>query len=183
MPDLAFAATIKRRGPGTWSYVDVPRSDSAKLGTRARVAVRGTVNDVPVRTSLFPTGTGAFTMVVNAEVRAAANAEEGDPVTVRLALDTASRTVRTPNDLGKTLRTSAKGRAYWDQLSFSHRKEYVGWLAGTKNPETRARRVRAAIRRLSDGQPLSDSLGPGAGAASSSYRFPRRGVRGNVIVR
>jgi hypothetical protein len=156
MAALSFTTTIKRHGAGTWSYVDVPRSESAKLGTRARVAVRGTVNGVPVRTSLFPTGTGAFTMVINAEVRAAAKADEGDRVAIRLALDTAPRTVRTPSDLGKALRSSAKGKAYWDQLSFSHRKEYADWLAGTKNAETRARRVRAALRKLSAGVPLSD---------------------------
>jgi len=156
MAGLAFSATIKRHGPGTWSYLEVPRTETDRLGTRARVAVRGTVNGAPVRTSLLPDGDGGFTMVVNATTRSAAHADEGDRVVVRLEVDTARRTVRTPDDLARALRTSARARSTWGELSFSHRKEYVDWLRATKNPETRARRIRAALGRLERGDPLSD---------------------------
>jgi len=153
---MSFRATIRRHGPGSWSFIEVPRSESAKLGTRARVAVRGSVNGVAVRTSLFPTGDGAFTMVINATVRAGAHAEEGDPVAVLLDPDTAKRVIRPPTDLAALLKKTPSARRTWAGLSYSHRKEYVEWLRATKNPETRARRLRSAIERLASGAPLND---------------------------
>lgn len=37
-------------------------------------------------------------------------------------------------------------------LSFSHRRETVGWIAEAKRAETRERRIAATVRRLSEDQ-------------------------------
>jgi uncharacterized protein YdeI (YjbR/CyaY-like superfamily) len=39
------------------------------------------------------------------------------------------------------------------KLSYTHRREYVEWIAEAKRPETRARRVASAVQRARTGRP------------------------------
>ena len=43
-------------------------------------------------------------------------------------------------------------RAFFDGLSYSNKQSYVLWVEGTKNPETRARRVAQGVELLRSGQ-------------------------------
>jgi uncharacterized protein YdeI (YjbR/CyaY-like superfamily) len=52
------------------------------------------------------------------------------------------------------LKTHPKARRYFESLSPSHRRHYVGWIYMAKRPETREKRRREAIARLSAGQKL-----------------------------
>lgn len=47
--------------------------------------------------------------------------------------------------------TSSAKQAASDRLSFTHRREYVGWIEGAKRPETRAKRVVETVRRVREG--------------------------------
>jgi hypothetical protein len=71
----------------------------------------------------------------------------GDVVTVTVEADTAERTVEVPDDLRAAL-DEAGLSAKFDALSFTHRREYVQWVAEAKKPDTRARRVSQTIERL-----------------------------------
>lgn len=64
----------------------------------------------------------------------------------------ARQQVEAPPDLAKALAASAPARALWGELSYSHRKEYVGWIEEAKKAETRARRVEKAIEMMTAGQ-------------------------------
>lgn len=64
------------------------------------------------------------------------------------AVDTVRRTVRPPADLERGLKKNARAAAAFSRLSFTHRKEYVLWILSAKRPETRERRVAAAVSRL-----------------------------------
>jgi uncharacterized protein YdeI (YjbR/CyaY-like superfamily) len=43
---------------------------------------------------------------------------------------------------------------YFEGLTASHRRRYIGWIESGKREETRARRLKEAIRLLSAGKPL-----------------------------
>ena len=130
----------------------LPKKESAKFGTRSRVAVAGTINGFPFRSSIFPTGTGTqHYMVVNREMREGAGVKIGDRVKITLETDTAPRTVEVPADLKKALSKSKSARARFDQLAYSHRKEYVQWIEAAKRPETRSRRIEQVLARLTTG--------------------------------
>ncbi|HMF56980.1 MAG TPA: YdeI/OmpD-associated family protein [Pyrinomonadaceae bacterium] len=127
----------------------LPKKESAKFGTRARVAVAGTINGFPFRSSIFPTGTGTHYMAINREMRAGANVKIGDRVKITLETDTEPRTVEVPADLKKALSKSKPAHTRFEKLSYTHRKEYVQWVEGAKRQETRACRIEEVIKRLS----------------------------------
>ncbi len=58
------------------------------------------------------------------------------------------RFVEVPRDLARALRGAPAARAFFDGLSYTHRKDYATWVSGARRPETRARRVEDAIRLL-----------------------------------
>ena len=62
--------------------------------------------------------------------------------------DSASRTIRLPDDLAAALRTQQQLGNYFHSLAFSHKREYVEWIVTAKKPETRARRIQGTLERL-----------------------------------
>ena len=66
-----------------------------------------------------------------------------------VCVDRKNRVVTPPVDLQKLLDRSAKARAQFDTLSFTHRREYVKWIIEAKKPETRSARLAKTIDMLS----------------------------------
>jgi uncharacterized protein YdeI (YjbR/CyaY-like superfamily) len=65
-----------------------------------------------------------------------------------MEVDTVTRTVTIPDELEAALTRDTKAKAIFEGLSYSHRKEYVDWITSAKRPETRARRIDDAMRRI-----------------------------------
>jgi uncharacterized protein YdeI (YjbR/CyaY-like superfamily) len=115
------------------------------------------MNGFPFRSSLFPNGDGTHHMMVNKAMKTGAQAQAGDTVRVVLEPDTAPRTVETPPDLVAALATSPDAQARYEQLAYSHKKEYVEWIESAKKDETRARRVEQAVAMVLEGKRLKGS--------------------------
>jgi uncharacterized protein YdeI (YjbR/CyaY-like superfamily) len=62
--------------------------------------------------------------------------------------DDAPRVVEVPAELAKVFRTSKVAREFFGSLSYSHQREYVGYITEAKKPETRARRATRTIDML-----------------------------------
>ncbi len=139
---------VKLEGINGGAMISLPRRESVKFGVRGRVPVRGTLNGYPFRSSIFPTGDGGHYMAVNREVREGAQVKAGDRVQVIMETDAEPRTVELPPDLEKALAKSKAARTRFDQLSYTHRKEYVQWIEAAKRPDTRQRRLAQTIERL-----------------------------------
>jgi uncharacterized protein YdeI (YjbR/CyaY-like superfamily) len=60
----------------------------------------------------------------------------------------APRTVEPPHDLAKALGKNEAAKTMWDELAYSHKKEFVDAINAAKKPETRARRIDKAIEEL-----------------------------------
>ena len=131
-----FRAELKLEGK-TGTYVIVPLDVPAVFG-RARPPVRGTINGSPLRSTIAKYGDDYF-LVINRKVRQAAGVAAGETVELDLELDTKPRTVRVPKDLAAAL--DEKTRAAFDRMSYTHRREYVEWIADAKREETRRRRI------------------------------------------
>jgi uncharacterized protein YdeI (YjbR/CyaY-like superfamily) len=84
-------------------------------------------------------------------IQEAAGVSFGDTVTVSLELDTAPRTVELPPDLARELARDKNMRASWEKLSFTNKKEMALSLTEAKKPETRERRLMAALAKLRAG--------------------------------
>jgi hypothetical protein len=133
----------------------VPFDVEEAFGTRARVPVCGTINGVSYRRSIMNMGSGHM-MVVNRELREAANVKAGDTVKIVMQRDTAQRVVEVPPDFKKALSGSKQAKSLFDKLSYTHQKEYVRWITGAKREETRKSRIARAIEMLSKGTKTPD---------------------------
>jgi hypothetical protein len=143
-----FKAKLDARGPGgSWIFITVPFSVEKVFGTKARVPVSGTINGFPYRTSILPQE-GVHYLPVNKQMQAGAQAKAGDMVSVTMDVDKAERVVELPPELKEILRKDAKSAAFFDGLSYTHRKEYADWIAGAKRPETKEARLKKAVEML-----------------------------------
>jgi Bacteriocin-protection, YdeI or OmpD-Associated/Domain of unknown function (DUF1905) len=125
----------------------VPDEVVAALGGRGRIPVQASFNGVPYRGSIVRMG-GVMMLGVTKAVMAETGAEPGDVLDVVVENDEAPREVEVPQELTKALKRNRAAAAVWDGLSFSHRREYVGYIVEAKKEETRARRVAKTIREL-----------------------------------
>lgn len=133
---------------GAWPLIEIPFNVEERFGSRARIAVKGTINDFPFRTSIFPQGNGTHVMMVNRQMRDGAGAKVGDKVNVLMEPDHSPRLVAIPGDLRKALGKNKKAQAAFDKLPPSHKRAYVEAILEAKKPETRKRRIENAVKAL-----------------------------------
>jgi hypothetical protein len=141
-----FKTRLTARGPGgAWTFLELPFSVEQEFGTKARVAVAGTINGFPFRNSLMPNGDGTHSMMVSKALQAGAKASAGDTVQVAIAVDRSERVVDVPLELKRALSTNKAAAAAFKALSYSHRKEFADWVATAKREETRVSRAEKSI--------------------------------------
>ena len=147
MPTFKGVLTATPRGGGG-TLVPVPRQVAAKLGLKGMPKVQAMIAGQPYRGSLMPMGDGTYCLGVLKSIQEAAGVKQGDTVTVELELDKAPRVVDLPADLAKAIARDKKASAAWEKLSFTNKKEMARGLEEAKKPETRERRLAAAIAQL-----------------------------------
>lgn len=147
---MKFRAKLELEGK-TATGIRVPEEIVAGLGAGRRVAISITIKRYTYRTSVAPYD-GAYMIPVSAEHREGAGIKAGDMLDIELALDTAPREVAAPADLAEALAKNAKAKAYFEGLSYSHKKAYVLWIEEAKKAETRQKRVAGAIEMLNAGK-------------------------------
>ena len=136
-----------RGGGGT--LIPVPKEVAASLGPmKGMPKVRAMIAGIPYRGSLMPMGDGTYCLGVLKSIQEKAGVGQGDAIAIELELDTEARTVSVPDDLAKALARDRKSAAAWERLSFTNKKEIARSLEEAKRPETRERRLAAALERL-----------------------------------
>ncbi len=78
--------------------------------------------------------------------------QEGDTVEVELDRDDQPREVNVPPELQQELDADDQARAAFEQLSFTHKREYAEWIASAKRADTRERRLARALEMLRAGE-------------------------------
>jgi bacteriocin resistance YdeI/OmpD-like protein/uncharacterized protein DUF1905 len=135
----------------TATGIVVPPEVVEALGSSRRPAVRVTIRGYTYR-STVATMSGQFMVGVSAEVRREAGVGAGDEVDVVLELDTQERTVEVPPDFAAALAADPAAKTFFDGLSYSQQRWFVLGIEEAKKPETRLRRVEAAVSRLREGR-------------------------------
>ena len=135
-----------RGGGGT--LVPIPREIASRLGLKGMPKVKAVIAGTPYRGSLMPMGDGTYCLGVLKSIQEAAGVGQGDSIAIELELDTEPRTVAMPADLARALAKDKKATAAWEKSSYTNRKEIARSLEESKKPETRARRLEAALARL-----------------------------------
>jgi len=131
-------------GPATAIELTDAQVDELGGGKRAAVVVGIGGSSARVRLGVMD---GKNLIGLSKAVRSQLGVDIGDEVDATVALDTAEREVEVPDDLAAALET-AGARAAFDAISFSRRKELARGVAEAKRPDTRERRVAAAVEEL-----------------------------------
>jgi hypothetical protein len=153
MGKVRFKTQLQKRGPAAAVVLD--DAQVAKVGEGAkRFPVVATVNGYTWRTSVARMG-GEFLLGLNREVREGAGVEAGASVEASIELDSATREVDVPEALAAALAADPGAEAAFEQLAFTHRKEFARWVDEAKRDETRQRRVEAALEMIRSGKTRS----------------------------
>ncbi|HEY1972737.1 MAG TPA: YdeI/OmpD-associated family protein [Pseudonocardia sp.] len=147
---MKFRARIELGGK-TATGVAIPGEVVAALNAGKRPPVKITLGGHTYRTTVAVMG-GRFFVPLNAFNRAAAGVAAGDELDAVIELDTAPREVELPDDLAAALAGDDSARRFFEQLSLTHRKEWVRWVSEAKRTETRHARIGKTVEALHTGQ-------------------------------
>jgi hypothetical protein len=155
MPAKTFQTKIYRDGP--MCFIPISFDPRAVFG-KMRAPVKVTLNRYTFRSTIAVMG-GTVCIPLRKSNREAAGLEGNETLTVKLELDAEKRDVTPPADLVKALKKNGAAWERWQELSFTHRREYVEALETAKKPETRQRRLEAALRTIA-ARPLKKASAP-----------------------
>ena len=149
MKKYTFDAEIQE-GRGGGAYVVFPYDAEKEFGTNGRVPVNSTIDGLPEKSTLMRMGMPHHILGVAKAIRDKLGKKPGDSVKIVLWKDDEPRVVAVPPELQARMK-KADVLAFFESLSFTHRKEYCRWITEAKKDETRARRLDKAIELLTDG--------------------------------
>lgn len=145
-----FTGTLEP-GRGGGALVVLPQDVLEALGGGSRFRVLGVLSGVEYSSSTMPMGGGHVCLGVHKALRRQAGVDIGDEVEVEIARDTRPRELTIPGDLAAALAGDAAAATAFQQLSFTHRREYAEWVGGAKRDETRTGRIAKTLERLRTG--------------------------------
>src|SRR6266516_2162077 len=144
MPSKIVRVQIVR--DGSMCFVPVP-FDPKPLFGKVRAPVRVTLNGYTYRSTIAAMG-GTVCISLRRSNREAARLKGGETLDVEIALDTQKRTVSPPAELVTALKTAPPAWQRWQELSVSHQREFAEAITEARKPETRARRIAEAVRKI-----------------------------------
>ncbi|RYG12328.1 MAG: hypothetical protein EOO07_19215 [Chitinophagaceae bacterium] len=97
------------------------------------------VNEIWTGIRIKPAGSQKKSGVGNSEI---ATSDYGKYI------DVANKIVILPDDLKEVLSAHSNALAYYEQLAYSHRKEYVLWVLTAKQEKTRKDRIDKMVEKL-----------------------------------
>lgn len=142
---LHVHTVLPRNGPAT--AIELTDEQVEELGGGKRAAVRVTIAGRTARLRLGVMA-GRNLIGMSKAARAELGVEIGDEVDAAIELDVDERTVDVPDDLAVALDAEPQVRAAFDALAPSRRKEMARSVADAKRPETREKRIAAALDAL-----------------------------------
>ncbi|MGE0547439.1 MAG: YdeI/OmpD-associated family protein [Kofleriaceae bacterium] len=132
---------------GSMCFIPVP-FDPAPVFGKLRAPVKVTLNGYSYASTIASMGNGPC-IPLRRSHREAAGLDGNERLAVTLELDTAKREVEPPRDLVKALKAAGATWQRWTELSYTHQREHVEAIEQAKKPETRARRIAAAVTMVS----------------------------------
>jgi hypothetical protein len=152
-----FTAKIEA-GDGGGAYVLFPYDVEKEFGTKGKVPVKATFNGVPYRGSLIKYGQPLHMLPVLKAIREQTGTATGETVEVRVWKDNDLRTIEVPAHFKSAMKKEGI-LAFFEHLSYTHRREYCRWISEAKREETRLARLEKAIEMLKKGIRTPDGAG------------------------
>ncbi len=150
MKQFSFDAIIIKHPKLNSGYIDIPDEIMKEFGNRQRIKVKAKFDGYEYRGLIVKMGLPNHCIGINQNVRKAIEKNPGDKISVSIEEDLEERTVTIPEDFNQTLTQFPEAYEKFNKLSFTHKKEYVEWIAEAKRPETRKNRIEKAIIMIND---------------------------------
>jgi len=146
---IKFTAPIIQHEGMNAGYVEFPFRVEEVFGTRGMVKVKALFDGkTEYRGIMSNMGTGCHILILTQEVRGKLGKSFGDSVLVELEHDLEKREVFIPEEVQNLLTEYPEAQAFFEKLSYTHRKEYINWITSAKREETRAKRMVVFIEKL-----------------------------------
>ena len=145
-----FTGRIQDAGGGG-AFVEIPFDVKEAFGS-GRPRVKALIAGIPYRGSLVRMGGEHHMLIILKGIREQIGRTFGDEVKIVVEADAEPRAVEIPADLLKELKKHKEAKAFFDNLAFTHRREYVRWIESAKRDETRAARILRTIEMLKKGR-------------------------------
>ena len=161
-PKLSFQSKLECIATGMQYFaLSVPKKITLSLGTRGPVPVFARVNDSEkFLASLFPVGRGRHYLRVRNKICKAAGIKAGNRVQVQIAVRDRSAEVSIPKDLMSALRAEGVAENF-KSLPIGKRSYLLRLIDEAAKPETRGKRIQAAVEEAHRKRVRSNSTGYG----------------------
>src|SRR5258708_6395471 len=136
---------------GSTTVLLLPIEASSKLPSRGMVMVKGTINDASFHTALEPDGKGSHWLDVDDALLKAANARDGDTVSVTIESSKEWPEPTVPVDLQSALAADEQANDVWKDVTPMARWDWIRWVRATNNPDTRKHHVEVALSKMKHG--------------------------------
>ena len=143
-----FDAVINKHPELNAGFIEFPFDVKKEFNGKNRVKVKALIDGHSYKGSLVKMGSDCHWLGITQEIRKASGKNPGDKVHVIIEEDTEERIVEIPGDFMDLLKEEPVLLSYFNNLSFTHRKEYVRWITEAKKEDTRKRRLVKAIEML-----------------------------------
>ena len=151
-PTIRFSAKLlPAQAAESWT-VTLPKNASAKLPSRGKTMIEGTINAFPFRAPLEPDGKGSHRLRVNKTMHRGAGVDATDTVTVEISRAGEEPEMRVPADLREALAADPASREGWEDITPLARRDWIFSITSAKQPETRKRRIEKACDMLASGK-------------------------------
>jgi hypothetical protein len=144
MASKTFKTTLVRQGAAC--FISLPFDPKTVFG-KVRAPVKVTVNGYTYRSTIAAMG-GPPCVPLRKSHREAAGLEGGETIRVRLELDDEKREVAPPADFVAALKDASPAWSRWQELSYTHQREYAEAIEEARKPETRLRRIDRAVAAI-----------------------------------
>ena len=141
-----FSAVIGKIGINP--YVSVPERVTTRLKKRGYIPVSGSLNGIPIRSTLVPVKGGQHRLYVNGEMRKKAQVDVGDEIRLSLTFDEEKREIKMPEEFTLALQKNEKAKAAFERLPPSRQREILAYLNFLKKPESLKRNIDKVITIL-----------------------------------
>jgi hypothetical protein len=148
MSTYKFKAIIEDPGGGG-AFVTIP-FDVEKAFGKKKPKIKATIEGEPYRGTLVRMGGPHHVLIVLKEIRAKIGKSFGDEVEIELEEDLEPRQMKVPPDLQEALEVDPSALELFNQLSYTHQREYVRWINDAKRDQTRLERVQRTTGMLKE---------------------------------
>lgn len=150
---ISFEGVIQQHGDMNAAFVEFPFSTEELFGKKGQVKVKVLFDGkVEYRGSLAKMKSNCHMLGLTQEVRKNLGKSFGEVVSVKLWEDKEERMVEIPEDVLMVFEKNKDALELYQKMSYTHRKEYMRWIAEAKKQETRENRKVKMIEMILAGK-------------------------------